>query len=110
MQDYQHEFIQYAMDCDVLKFGEFQLKSGRISPYFFNSGLFNTGSKLAKLGYFYSQALQSSNIKFDMLYGPAYKGIPLVSALSIAYSQQVQDILMPLIVKRQKTMGKEDSS
>ena len=87
MRDYQKEFIQYALDCGVLKFGEFQLKSGRTSPYFFNTGLFNTGAKLAKLGQFYAQALIQSGIPTDILYGPAYKGIPLVSTVSIAYVQ-----------------------
>jgi orotate phosphoribosyltransferase len=87
MLDYQKEFISYALECGVLKFGQFQLKSGRISPYFFNTGLFNTGAKLDKLGHFYAQALINSGLKVDILYGPAYKGIPLVSATSIAYSR-----------------------
>ncbi len=87
MFDYQKDFISYALDCGVLKFGEFQLKSGRTSPYFFNTGLFNTGAQLGKLGQFYAQALIESGIKPDILYGPAYKGIPLVSATSIAYAQ-----------------------
>ncbi len=87
MLDYQKDFISYALDCGVLKFGEFQLKSGRISPYFFNTGLFNTGAQLGKLGQFYAQALVQSNLVPDILYGPAYKGIPLVSATSIAYAQ-----------------------
>jgi orotate phosphoribosyltransferase len=87
MLDYQKEFISYALECGVLKFGEFQLKSGRKSPYFFNTGLFNTGAKLGKLGQFYARALIQSGIKADILYGPAYKGIPLVSATSIAYAQ-----------------------
>ena len=87
MLDYQKEFISYALNCNVLKFGEFQLKSGRISPYFFNTGLFNTGAKLGKLGQFYAQALVHSGIKPHILFGPAYKGIPLVSATSIAYAE-----------------------
>lgn len=87
MLDYQKEFITYALSCGVLKFGEFQLKSGRISPYFFNTGLFNTGVTLGKLGQFYAQALRHAAIEFDILYGPAYKGIPLVSATAIAYAQ-----------------------
>ena len=87
MLDYQKEFIAYALECGVLKFGEFQLKSGRTSPYFFNTGLFNTGAQLGKLGQFYAQALIQSILKVDILYGPAYKGIPLVSATSIAYAQ-----------------------
>jgi orotate phosphoribosyltransferase len=87
MLDYQKDFISYALDCGVLKFGEFRLKSGRTSPYFFNTGLFNTGAQLGKLGHFYAQALIQSDIKPDILYGPAYKGIPLVSTTSIAYAQ-----------------------
>lgn len=87
MFEYQREFISYALECGVLKFGQFQLKSGRVSPYFFNTGLFNTGAKLDKLGQFYAQALINSGFEVDILYGPAYKGIPLVSATSIAYSR-----------------------
>jgi orotate phosphoribosyltransferase len=87
MLDYQKEFISYALECGVLKFGQFQLKSGRTSPYFFNTGLFNTGAKLDKLGHFYAQALINSKLNPDILYGPAYKGIPLVSTTSIAYSR-----------------------
>jgi len=87
MHDYQKNFIAYALECGVLKFGQFQLKSGRTSPYFFNTGLFNTGAQLGKLGQFYAQALIQSGLKPDILYGPAYKGIPLVSATSIAYAQ-----------------------
>ena len=87
MQNHRQEFIAHALECGVLKFGEFVLKSGRTSPYFFNTGLFNTGAKLAKLGDFYAQALIASDLKPDVLYGPAYKGIPLVSATSIAYAR-----------------------
>jgi orotate phosphoribosyltransferase len=87
MLDYQKDFISYALDSGVLRFGEFQLKSGRTSPYFFNTGLFNTGLQLGKLGQFYAQALIQSGIAVDILYGPAYKGIPLVSATAIAYAQ-----------------------
>lgn len=87
MFDYQKDFIAYALDCGVLKFGEFLLKSGRNSPYFFNTGLFNTGARLAKLGQFYAQALLQSGVAADILYGPAYKGIPLVSATAIAYAE-----------------------
>jgi len=87
MQPYQHEFIEYALACDVLKFGEFELKSGRISPYFFNTGLFNTGAQLQKLGKFYAQALIESGIEVDIFYGPAYKGIPLAVATAMAYAE-----------------------
>jgi orotate phosphoribosyltransferase len=101
MLNYQQDFIAYALDCGVLKFGEFQLKSGRKSPYFFNTGLFNTGAKLGKLGHFYAQALLQSGIKPDILYGPAYKGIPLVSATAIAYAQlSAEDI--PFVFNRKE--------
>jgi len=105
MLDYQKEFIQYALDCGVLKFGEFQLKSGRISPYFFNTGLFNTGAELGKLGQFYARTLIESKLQVDVLYGPAYKGIPLVSATSIAYSQLKQDIPFAFNRKEAKDHG-----
>ena len=101
MLDYQKEFIQYALDCGVLKFGEFQLKSGRTSPYFFNTGLFNTGAKLAKLGHFYAQALIQSGLSADILYGPAYKGIPLVSTVSIAYVQLTEKDI-PFVFNRKE--------
>ncbi|GFO72181.1 orotate phosphoribosyltransferase [Bathymodiolus japonicus methanotrophic gill symbiont] len=101
MLDYQKQFIQYSLDCGVLKFGEFQLKSGRTSPYFFNTGLFNSGAQLAKLGQFYAQALIHSGIKVDILYGPAYKGIPLVSAAAIAYAQ-IQDSDIPFAFNRKE--------
>ena len=84
MKDYQHEFIDFAIRAGVLRFGEFTLKSGRTSPYFFNAGLFNTGEHLARLGRFYAQAITESGIGFDVLFGPAYKGIPLAAAASIA--------------------------
>ncbi len=87
MLEYKKNFIRYVLDNGVLKFGEFQLKSGRISPYFFNTGLFDTGSKLGQLGQYYAQALLQSGLPVDVLYGPAYKGIPLVSATAIAYAQ-----------------------
>ena len=91
MLDYQKDFISYSLECGALKFGEFKLKSGRISPYFFNTGLFNTGKKLGKLGTYYAQALIQSGKNFNILYGPAYKGIPLVSATSIAYANLTGD-------------------
>ena len=84
MQAYQREFLDFAIDIGVLRFGEFTLKSGRQSPYFFNSGLFNTGASLARLGRYYAQAVMASGIEFDMIYGPAYKGIPLAASLAIA--------------------------
>ncbi len=87
MQDYQQEFIDFALSCDVLRFGEFTLKSGRISPYFFNAGLFNTGEMLAKLGQYYAAAIVDSGIEFDVLFGPAYKGIPLGTATAVALAE-----------------------
>lgn len=105
MLDYQKEFIRYALDCGVLKFGEFQLKSGRMSPYFFNTGLFNTGAQLDKLGQFYAQAMINADVNVDVLYGPAYKGIPLVSAASIAYSRLQGDIPFAFNRKEAKDHG-----
>jgi orotate phosphoribosyltransferase len=84
MQNYQQEFIRFAIEKNVLRFGEFKLKSGRISPYFFNSGLFNDGASLSRLGRFYMQAVLKSQVQFDMIFGPAYKGIPLASAMAIS--------------------------
>lgn len=77
MKAYQREFIEFALERQVLRFGEFTLKSGRISPYFFNAGLFNTGRDLARLGRFYAAALVDSGIDYDLLFGPAYNGIPI---------------------------------
>ncbi|WP_024680722.1 orotate phosphoribosyltransferase [Pseudomonas syringae] len=87
MQAYQRDFIRFAIDRGVLRFGEFTLKSGRTSPYFFNAGLFNTGSALAQLGRFYAAAVVESGIHFDVLFGPAYKGIPLASATAVALAE-----------------------
>lgn len=84
MQDYQQQFIQLALTHNALRFGEFTLKSGRTSPYFFNAGQFHSGGALAALGHCYAAALIASGIEFDMLFGPAYKGIPLVSSVAIA--------------------------
>ena len=88
MQDYKHEFLEFAIDSGVLRFGEFKLKSGRTSPYFFNAGLFNTGGALAKLGRFYAQAIVDAGMKFDVLFGPAYKGIPLAAVTAVALFDQ----------------------
>jgi len=90
MQQYQRDFFDFAISRKVLRFGEFTLKSGRLSPYFFNSGLFNDGAAIAELGRYYATAIQASEIKFDMLYGPAYKGIPLAIATVIALNDHHQ--------------------
>jgi len=90
MQDYQRDFIRFAIDRGVLRFGEFTLKSGRTSPYFFNAGLFNSGAALAQLGRFYAAAIEQSAIDFDVLFGPAYKGIPLAAATSVQLAEQHQ--------------------
>ncbi len=87
MQTYQRAFIEYAITCGVLRFGDFTLKSGRKSPYFFNTGLFDSGERLCRLGEFYAEALIATEQKPDILYGPAYKGIPLACATSIALSR-----------------------
>ncbi|MBS7326309.1 MAG: orotate phosphoribosyltransferase [Thiopseudomonas sp.] len=88
MQDYQQEFIRFAIERGVLRFGEFQLKSGRVSPYFFNAGLFNSGQALASLGQFYARALLDSGVAYDVLFGPAYKGIPLATSVALALAAE----------------------
>jgi len=90
MQPYQRDFIRFAIDRGVLRFGEFTLKSGRTSPYFFNAGLFNSGSALAQLGRCYAAAIVDSKIPFDVLFGPAYKGIPLAAATAVQLAEQHQ--------------------
>ncbi len=85
-QQIAEEFLQLARDKSVLRFGEFELKSGRMSPYFFNAGLFDDGQSLARLGEFYARVIHDSGLDFDMLYGPAYKGIPIATAIAIAYA------------------------
>lgn len=86
MLEYQKAFIDFSMQLDVLRFGEFTLKSGRTSPYFFNAGLFQTGAALASLGRFYAEAIAASGVEFDVIFGPAYKGIPIAAATAIALS------------------------
>ncbi|GAB1265605.1 orotate phosphoribosyltransferase [Aurantivibrio infirmus] len=88
MQDYQRDFLRLAINHSALKFGSYTLKSGRTSPYFFNAGLFNSGAALAELGRHYAAALVDSGLEYDMLFGPAYKGIPLVSTTAVALSDK----------------------
>jgi orotate phosphoribosyltransferase len=88
MQDYQKAFLEFAIEKQVLKFGEFTLKSGRVSPYFFNAGNFQTGADLSRLSQAYANAIVESGIEFDVLFGPAYKGIPLAAATSVALFEQ----------------------
>ncbi len=87
MSDFRQEFIEFAIHRNVLCFGEFKTKAGRMSPYFFNAGLFNDGDSLRRLGQFYAKAILAAQLPFDMLFGPAYKGIPLVSAITIALAE-----------------------
>lgn len=90
MKEYQKEFLDFAIATGVLCFGEFTLKSGRLSPYFFNSGLFNTGESLARLGRYYAESIEQSDIEYDCIFGPAYKGIPLVATASVALYEHHQ--------------------
>ena len=90
LQEYQERFLEFSIKNEVLLFGEFELKSGRVSPYFFNAGRFNRGAMLHELGGYYAEALLTSKIPFDLLFGPAYKGIPLVTATVIALAERYQ--------------------
>jgi len=101
MKAYQKEFIEFALAKQVLRFGEFTLKSGRTSPYFFNAGLFNTGGDLARLGRFYAAALADSTIEFDLLFGPAYKGIPIATTTAVALADH-HDLDMPYCFNRKE--------
>lgn len=104
MRAYKSEFLELALELDVLHFGDFTLKSGRKSPYFFNVGLFSNGYAAAKLGRYYSAAISDSEIEFDMLFGPAYKGIPLV-ALSAAALAEHHDVDVPYAYNRKESKG-----
>lgn len=110
MKAFQIEFIEFALSRQVLKFGSFTLKSGRTSPYFFNAGLFNTGGDLAKLGRFYAAAVQESGIEFDVLFGPAYKGIPIATTTAVAlFDQHQRDVPYCFNRKEAKTHGEGGS-
>ncbi|MEH6823829.1 MAG: orotate phosphoribosyltransferase [Motiliproteus sp.] len=106
MQDYQREFIEFAIERGVLRFGEFTLKSGRVSPYFFNAGLFNSGLALARLGGFYAAAIQAAAISYDVMLGPAYKGIPLAATTCVALANDYgRDVPYVFNRKEAKTHG-----
>jgi orotate phosphoribosyltransferase len=103
------EFVQFSLDCGVLKFGEFQTKAGRMSPYFFNAGLFDDGAKLGKLASFYAQRLVQSGIEFDMIFGPAYKGIPLGAAVAIELARLGRNVPFAYNRKEAKDHGEGGS-
>jgi orotate phosphoribosyltransferase len=98
-------FVQFSLDCGVLKFGEFKTKAGRLSPYFFNAGLFDDGAKLGQLASFYAQRLVSSGIEFDMIFGPAYKGIPLGAAVAIELARLGRNVPFAYNRKEAKDHG-----
>ena len=103
MHEHQRIFLELALGKEVLRFGEFTLKSGRVSPYFFNAGLFDSGAALATLGQCYAQTLESSGLAFDMLFGPAYKGIPLATTLAVALAGRGRDV--PVAFNRKEAKG-----
>ncbi|NLQ17420.1 orotate phosphoribosyltransferase [Marinomonas sp. M1K-6] len=110
MKPYQRDFIEFAIEQNVLRFGEFTLKSGRVSPYFFNAGLFSSGQALAKLGRFYAASLMEANVPFDVLFGPAYKGIPLATTTAVALYEH-HNVDTPYVFNRKeaKTHGEGGS-
>lgn len=103
--DFRHEFIRFTIDQDVLRFGEFKTKAGRLSPYFFNAGLFHHGVALKRLAQFYVKAVVASEVRFDMLFGPAYKGIPLVAAIAVAFADEGRDVPFAFNRKEAKDHG-----
>ena len=105
MSDFKQDFIRFAIDSKVLCFGEFKTKAGRLSPYFFNTGLFNDGASLAALGQFYAKAIMAAGLEFDLLFGPAYKGIPLVAAVAIALAEHGRNLPFAFNRKEAKDHG-----
>ena len=105
MSDYKAEFVEFAIASNVLCFGEFKTKAGRMSPYFFNAGLFNDGDKLKRLGEFYAKAIVDSGIVFDVLFGPAYKGIPLAASIVIALAGMSRNVPFAFNRKEAKDHG-----
>ena len=105
MPDFRKEFIAFCIDCGVLRFGQFKTKAGRMSPYFFNAGLFNDGAKLGRLGEFYAKAILATGQPFDMLFGPAYKGIPLAASVAIALAKAGHNVPYSFNRKESKDHG-----
>lgn len=109
-KDFKQEFIEFAIGKQVLLFGEFKTKAGRLSPYFFNSGLFDDGASMAKLAQFYAKAILASQLEFDMLYGPAYKGIPLVATIAVALAGMGRNVAFAFNRKEVKDHGEGGST
>ena len=107
--DFRQEFIEFALGCKVLRFGEFTTKAGRLSPYFFNAGLFNDGQSLGRLSEFYAKAAEAGGVDFDMLFGPAYKGIPLVAAIAVALARRGRNFPFAYNRKEAKDHGEGGS-
>ena len=103
--DFRQDFIEFALGCQVLRFGEFKTKAGRLSPYFFNAGLFNDGNSLGRLAEFYAKAAEAGGVQFDMLFGPAYKGIPLGAAVAVELARQGRNVPFAYNRKEAKDHG-----
>ena len=107
--DFRQEFIEFALGCRVLRFGEYTTKAGRLSPYFFNAGLFSDGQSLGRLAEFYAKAVDAGGVEFDMLFGPAYKGIPLVATIAVALAQRGRNLPFAFNRKEVKDHGEGGS-